>query len=87
MFKVWFWLLVADFFLLMWCGGMSAEQPFVIISQLATAYWFGFFLVVLPLLGVMERPQAPPASIEEDFRAHYGEAQADGAGHAARPAE
>jgi ubiquinol-cytochrome c reductase cytochrome b subunit len=72
MFKIWFWLLVADFFLLMWCGGMPAEQPYVIISQLGTAYWFGFFLVILPLLGVMETPHTPPASIEEDFRAHHG---------------
>jgi ubiquinol-cytochrome c reductase cytochrome b subunit len=86
MFKIWFWLLVADFFLLMWCGGMPAEQPYVIISQLGTAYWFGFFLVILPLLGVMEKPQTPPASIEEDFRAHYGEPDAKGAGQT-QPAE
>ncbi len=86
MFKIWFWLLVADFFLLMWCGGMPAEQPYVIISQLGTAYWFGFFLVILPLLGVMEKPHSPPASIEEDFRAHYGQPDAKGAGQA-QPAE
>ena len=73
MFKIWFWLLVVDFLLLMWCGGMPAEQPFVIISQLATLYWFAFFLVILPLLGVMEKTNTPPATIEEDFRAHYGE--------------
>ena len=73
MFKVWFWLLVADFFLLMWCGGMPAEQPFVIISQLATLYWFAFFLVILPLLGVMEKPLPQPATIAEDFAEHYSE--------------
>ena len=73
MFKVWFWLLVVDFFLLMWCGGMPAEQPFVIISQLATLYWFAFFLVILPLLGVMEKPLPQPATIAEDFAEHYSE--------------
>jgi ubiquinol-cytochrome c reductase cytochrome b subunit len=70
-FKFWFWGLVVTFFLLMWCGGMPAEQPFVIISQLATLYWFGFFLVVLPVLGVIETPTQPPATIQEDFEAHY----------------
>ncbi|MBP7003089.1 cytochrome b N-terminal domain-containing protein [Amaricoccus sp.] len=71
MFRFWFWGLVVDFFLLMWCGGMPAEQPYVIISQLATLYWFVFFLVVLPLLGVIETPRTPPATIQEDFEAHY----------------
>ncbi len=74
MFRVWFALLVVDFLLLMWCGGMPAEQPFVIISQLATLYWFAFFLVILPLLGVMEKTTPPPATIREDFDAHYGPA-------------
>ena len=60
MFKVWFWLLVVDFILLMWCGSQPPEQPFVIISQLATLYWFVFFLVILPLLGVVEKPLTPP---------------------------
>ena len=36
-----------------------------------------FFLgliVILPILGVVERPEPMPASIEEDFDAHYGPA-------------
>jgi ubiquinol-cytochrome c reductase cytochrome b subunit len=70
-FKIWFWILVFDFFLLMWCGAMPAEQPFVIISQLATLYWFAFFLVILPLLGIIEKPLTPPATIEQDFKEHY----------------
>jgi ubiquinol-cytochrome c reductase cytochrome b subunit len=72
MFKIWFWLLVVAFLVLMWCGSQPAEQPYVIISQLATLYWFAFFLVILPLLGMMEKPLPQPATIEEDFRAHYG---------------
>ena len=49
----------------MWCGGMPAEQPYVIISQLATLYWFGYFLVILPLLGLIEKPLPIPATISE----------------------
>ncbi len=86
MFRVWFWLLVVDFVVLMWCGAMPPEQPYVIISQLATLYWFSFYLILLPLLGVIEKPTVPPATIEEDFRAHYGEA-GDAARGSAQPAE
>jgi ubiquinol-cytochrome c reductase cytochrome b subunit len=66
-FKVFFWLLVVDFFVLMWAGGMPAEQPYVAISQVATAYWFVYFLIVLPVLGVLEKPQPQPANIEQAF--------------------
>ena len=76
MFKVWFWLLVVDFVVLMWCGSQPAEQPFVIISQLGTLYWFAFFLVILPLLGVIEKPLPQPETIEADFKAHYGTGEA-----------
>jgi ubiquinol-cytochrome c reductase cytochrome b subunit len=72
MFKVWFWLLVVDFVMLMWCGSQPPEQPFVIMSQLGTLYWFVFFLVILPVLGVIEKPLPHPETIEADFREHYG---------------
>ena len=85
-FKFWFWGLVIDFMLLMWCGGMPAEQPYVIISQLATLYWFGYFLVVLPLLGLTEKPLPLPATIQEDFEAHY-DPNAGGTTLVGRPAE
>ena len=28
-------------------------------------------LIILPILGVIEKPLTPPSSIEEDFNAHY----------------
>jgi ubiquinol-cytochrome c reductase cytochrome b subunit len=59
-FKIWFWLLVLTFFVLMWAGAMPAEQPYVIISQLGTLYWFAYFLVILPLLGIVEKPLPEP---------------------------
>jgi len=71
MFKWWFALLVVDFIVLMWCGAMPAEPPYSTISLIGATYWFAYFLVILPLLGVIEKPKAPPATIEEDFDAHY----------------
>jgi len=82
MFKVWFALLVVDFVLLTWCGSQPPEQPFVIISQLGTLYWFAYFLVILPVLGLFEKPLPQPATIEADFREHYPD-QADTRGKTA----
>ena len=70
-FKWWFYLLVIDFLVLMWCGAMPAEPPYSIISLIGAAYWFAYFLIILPLLGVIEKPLPVPATIEEDFDAHY----------------
>ena len=87
-FKGAFALLVVDFAILTWVGGQPAEQPYIIIGQLATLYWFGYFLVILPVLGVIEQPDPQPASIEADFAAGHPEAPRAGAsGAIATPAE
>jgi len=70
-FKWWFWLFVVNFFVLMWAGGQPAEGLVPMISLIGTIYWFGFFLVVLPLLGLTEKPLAEPSTIEEDFEAEH----------------
>jgi ubiquinol-cytochrome c reductase cytochrome b subunit len=72
MFKWWFWLLVVDFFVLMWLGSMPAEEPWASLSLIASTYWFAYFLVILPLLGVIEKPLARPATIEQAFADDYG---------------
>ncbi len=86
MFKWWFALLVIDFILLMWVGARPAEFPYDWISLIASAYWFAYFLVILPLLGVFEKPLTPPATIEDDFNAHYAP-KVDGVDAAVKPAE
>jgi quinol-cytochrome oxidoreductase complex cytochrome b subunit len=52
--KIAFWLFVVDFLLLMWLGGMHAEEPFISISQYATAFYFAYFLIIVPTIGVIE---------------------------------
>lgn len=60
---IFFWVFLADCILLGYCGAMPAEQPWVLISQLATAYYFAHFLIILPVLGLYERPVDLPLSI------------------------
>ncbi|MFK7743886.1 MAG: cytochrome bc complex cytochrome b subunit [Roseobacter sp.] len=71
MLKWWFALLCVDFFVLMWVGAMPAEEPYNTIALIASTYWFAYFLVILPLMGVIEKPLARPNTIEEDFTSHY----------------
>ncbi|MFC0341853.1 cytochrome b [Paracoccus niistensis] len=70
-FKWWFWILAVDFVVLTWAGAMPAEGIYPYIALAGSAYWFAYFLVILPLLGVMERPAPIPNTIEEDWNAHY----------------
>jgi len=60
----WLFLLwTVNFFVLMWAGGKPAEGTYVLIARLSTAYYFAYFLVLLPLLGRIERPLPLPESI------------------------
>ena len=63
MYKPFMAVFVASFFVLLWVGGKPPEGLYVVLGRVATAYWFLHFLVVLPLLGVFEKPYALPESI------------------------
>ncbi|HEV7251580.1 MAG TPA: cytochrome b N-terminal domain-containing protein [Mesorhizobium sp.] len=64
-YKLFFWLFVANSLFLGWLGSRPAEGAYVIMSQLSTLYYFAFFLVVMPLLGLFETPKPLPNSITE----------------------
>ena len=50
-----FWFLFADFLLLGWIGQEVVEQPFIEIGQIGTAFYFVYFLVLMPVIGVLEK--------------------------------
>lgn len=60
-----FFLFVVACLALGYVGGKPAEGSYLIIARLATAYYFGFFLIILPILGLIERPQKMPVSISD----------------------
>ena len=49
-----FWLLVADCVLLGWIGCQPVEAPYVTIGQLASVFFFFYFLICIPFLGKFE---------------------------------
>lgn len=71
LFKKFFWILVGDVLVLGYCGGAPAEEPYVMISQIAAAYYFLHFLVILPIISRIEQPRPLPASITEAVLARH----------------
>lgn len=65
MFKWFFAILCVDMLVLFYCGGAAAEEPYVMISQLAALYYFAHFLIILPIVSAIERPKPLPFSITE----------------------
>ncbi len=64
-FKIFFWVFFADCIALGYLGGMPAEGIYVVLSRVATAWYFLHFLVVLPLLSVIETPKPLPQSLSK----------------------
>jgi len=62
-FKWFFWILVADVLVLGFCGGRPAEEPWVMLSQVATMYYFAHFLIILPIVSWTEKTLPLPRSI------------------------
>ncbi|MFQ5533927.1 MAG: cytochrome bc complex cytochrome b subunit [Sphingomonadales bacterium] len=68
-FRTWykqlFWILVADVLLLGYVGANPPEGNFILLGQLATAYYFLHFLVILPIIGRLEPTKPLPESIAQ----------------------
>ena len=62
-YRQFYWLFFVNSLILGWVGAMPAEGIYVLISRLATAYYFGFFLIIMPLLSKFEKSLDLPSSI------------------------
>ena len=52
--KIAFWFFVVDFVILMWIGAEHPATPYVEIGQIATAFYFAWFLIIVPAIGLFE---------------------------------
>src|SRR5262245_34153153 len=66
LYRQFFWVFVAVCIGLGWLGSKPAEGGYVIAARVLTAYYFIHFLIILPLLGVLETTKPVPSSISAD---------------------
>jgi ubiquinol-cytochrome c reductase cytochrome b/c1 subunit len=84
-FRLFFWLFIANAIVLGWLGAKPPEGLYVIASRLCTAYYFAYFIIILPLLGLIERTLPIPASIAEAVLGPSGSGSAMAAKAASAP--
>ena len=72
LFKQFFWVFVIVCIGLGWLGSKPAEGIYTTMSQILTFWYFFHFIVILPVLGLVEKPKPIPASITEAVLAKPG---------------
>ena len=65
LFKPFYWIFVLNFLMLMYLGAQPPAGIYVTLGKVGVAYYFAYFLIILPLLARYETPRPLPASISE----------------------
>ena len=76
-YKYFFWLLVITCLALGYLGAKSPEGGYLIAGRIFTAYYFIHFLIIMPVVGIIETPKPRPQSIADSIL---------GGGNTAQPA-
>ena len=86
MYKIAFWVFVADALMLGYIGSQPPAGWYIPAGQIFTAYYFFHLVILLPLLGFIETPRPLPASIADTVLGHhYGSGSAMAAGAVSAP--
>jgi ubiquinol-cytochrome c reductase cytochrome b subunit len=65
LYRQFFWIFVLTGIGLGYLGSQPPEGGYVIAARILTFYYFAHFLIVMPLIGILERPKPMPSSITE----------------------
>ena len=71
-YKILFWIFVVCAVGLGYLGAQPATDDTNFYSRILSVYYFGFFLVITPLLGLFEKTKPVPASIADAVLAKHG---------------
>ena len=52
--RIAFWSFVVNFVILTWIGSQHPETPYLEIGQVSTAFYFAWFLIIVPAIGIIE---------------------------------
>jgi len=80
--KQFFWAFAVDAVLLGYCGSQSVDAsafgvPLVWVARLGTIYYFAYFWVIMPIVGLIETPKKLPASIAQSVLGESAAAPAE----------
>ena len=64
-YRQFYWIFVIDVLMLGYLGAQPAEGIYLILSRVGTVYYFLHFIVVLPVVGIVEKTDPIPMSIAE----------------------
>ena len=64
-YRQFFWIFVLDVLMLGYMGAMPAEGIYLVLARVGTIYYFLHFVVVLPVVGLLEKTEPIPMSISE----------------------
>jgi ubiquinol-cytochrome c reductase cytochrome b subunit len=53
-FRICYFAAIADFLVLGWLGQSPVEDWYILVGQIATVYYFVFFIILLPFSGTIE---------------------------------
>jgi len=71
-YRQFFWIFVLVSIGLGYLGSQPPEGGYVVAGRILTAYYFIHFLIVLPIIGLVERPRPIPLSITESVLTKSG---------------
>ena len=71
-YRQFFWIFVLVSIGLGYLGSQPPEGGYVVAGRILTAYYFIHFLIILPIIGLIERPRPIPLSITESVLAKSG---------------
>lgn len=52
--KFLYWTFMVNFILLTWIGSKPVEDPYIFIGQISSVFYFSYFLLLVPLSGILE---------------------------------
>ncbi len=71
-FKIFFWIFAATAIGLGYLGAMPPQGGYVLAARILSVSYFAFFLVILPVLGLVEKTKPVPATIADAVLAKHG---------------
>jgi ubiquinol-cytochrome c reductase cytochrome b/c1 subunit len=74
LFRFFFWVFVVCCVGLGYLGSQEVSDPAILVARILAVGYFGFLLIILPLLGLIEKTKPIPASIADAVLAKTGAA-------------